>query len=78
MKSNDDNDIRMRINKALGKKKYDEKNFNNIMKFDINSKLVSDLMRYGTKEFREFVIYERIRRKFYDKEKEKNSSEDEK
>jgi hypothetical protein len=78
MKLNDDNDIKMRINKALGKKKYDEKNFDNIIKFDINSKLVSDLMKYGTKEFREFVIYERIRRKFYDKENERNSSEEEK
>ena len=67
IKSNDDKEIKMRINKALGRKNYNENNFNNIKKFDINSKLVSDLMKYGTKEFREFVIYERIRRKFYDK-----------
>ena len=79
MKPNEDKEIYMRINKALGKKNYNETNFNNIKKFDINSKLVSNLMKYGTKEFREFIIYERIRRQFYDKEKEKekeNNSSD--
>ena len=75
IKPNEDIEIYMRINKALGKKNYNEKNFNNINKFDINSKLVSNLMKYGTKEFREFIIYERIKRKFYDKEKENNSSD---
>ena len=64
----------MRINKALGKKNNIGKTFENVKKFDINSKLVTNLMKYGTKEFREFIIYERIRRKFYDKEKENDNS----
>ena len=64
----------MRINKALGKKNNIGKTFENVKKFDINSKLVNSLMKYGTKEFREFIIYERIRRKFYDKEKENDNS----
>ena len=74
IKLNEDKEIIMRINKALGKKNNIGKTFENVKKFDINSKLVNSLMKYGTKEFREFIIYERIRRKFYDKEKENDNS----
>ena len=33
-------------------------------------------MKYGTSEFRQFIISERIRRNFYDKEKEDDNSND--
>jgi hypothetical protein len=71
----EDKEIISRINKALGKKNDKAQNFYSVKKFDIGSKLVTDLMSYGTKEFREFVISERIRRKFY--ESENNEEEDE-
>ena len=71
----EDKEIITRINKALGKKNDKAQNFYSVKKFDIGSKLVTDLMSYGTKEFREFVISERIRRKFY--ESENNEEEDE-
>jgi hypothetical protein len=70
----EDKEIITRINKALGKKNDKAQNFYSVKKFDIGSKLVTDLMSYGTKEFREFVISERIRRKFY--ESENNEEED--
>ena len=70
----EDKEIVTRINKALGKKNDKAQNFYSVKKFDIGSKLVTDLMSYGTKEFREFVISERIRRKFY--ESENNEEED--
>jgi hypothetical protein len=70
----EDKEIISRINKALGKKNDKAQNFYSVKKFDIGSKLVTDLMSYGTKEFREFVISERIRRKFY--ESENNEEED--
>ena len=70
----EDKEIITRINKALGKKNDKAHNFYSVKKFDIGSKLVTDLMSYGTKEFREFVISERIRRKFY--ESENNEEED--
>lgn len=78
MKITEDKEINMRIDKALGKKYNAEKNFSNVKKFDIGSKLVTNLMRYGTKEFREFIIYERIRKKFFDKEKENDIIDDSK
>jgi len=76
MKINEDKEVLMRINKALGKRNNNQKNFDNVKKFDIGSKLVTDLMKYGTNQFRQFIISERIRRKFYDKEKENNDSND--
>lgn len=76
MKITEEKEIIMRINQALGKKNNIKKNFNNVKKFDIGSKLVSDLMKYGTSEFRQFIISERIRRKIYDKEKEDDNSND--
>ena len=69
LKVSEEKEIIMRINKAIGNKNNNEKTFDYIKKFDIGSKLVSDLMKYGTKEFREFIIYERIRQKFYEKNK---------
>ena len=76
MKITEDNEINMRIKKALGYRNDNDKNFDIIKKFDIGSKLVNNLMKYGTKEFREFIIYERIRRKFYEKQRENDSEED--
>ena len=76
MKITEDNEINMRIKKALGYRNDNDKNFDIIKKFDIGSKLVNNLMKYGTKEFREFIIYERIRRKFYERQRENDSEED--
>ena len=76
MKITEEKEMIMRINKALGKKVQYQKTFDNVKRFDIGSKLVTDLMKYGTHEFRQFIISERIRRKFYDKEKENNDSND--
>lgn len=72
----EDKEIITRINKALGKKNDKAQNFYSVKKFDIGSKLVTDLMSYGTKEFREFVISERIRRKFYESENNEEEEED--
>ena len=69
MKISEDNEMNMRIKKALDYKNDNDKNFDIIKKFDIGSKLVNNLMKYGTKEFREFIIYERIRRNFYERQK---------
>ena len=76
MKLTEEKEVNMRINNSIGKKNDTKKNFSTFQKFDIGSKLVSNLMKYGTKEFREFIIYERIRRRFHDKENENQSNYD--
>ena len=68
MRYNEDNEINMKINRALGKKNNVDHTFYNIKKFNIGSKLVTDLMGYATKEFRDYVVTERIRTKAFEME----------
>ena len=75
MKMPEEKEIIMRINRALGKKNDKEQGYYNIKKFDVGSKLVTNLMGYATKEFREFIISERIRRKFYESQNNNNDDE---
>ena len=55
----------LRINKAFGASSYrDLKPNKNFAKFNINSPLVNQLMKYATNEFKSKVISERIRQRF--------------
>ena len=55
----------LRINKAFGASSYRELKPNkNFAKFNINSPLVNQLMKYATNEFKSKVISERIRQRF--------------
>lgn len=66
LKLTEENLINMRINKALGPRTTRSNNSNvKIKLFDINSPLITKLLSYGSKEFKNKVILERIRQKFY-------------
>lgn len=55
----------LRINKAFGASSYrDLKPHKHIVKFDINSSLVNQLMKYATNEFKSKIISERIRQRY--------------
>ena len=54
-----------RINKAFGGNSNNFK-FKHFPKFDINSRLVNSLMKYATCKFKNDIISERIRQRFYD------------
>lgn len=55
----------LRINKAFGANSYrDLKPHSHFAKFDINSSLINQLMKYATNDFKTRVISERIRQRF--------------
>ena len=59
----------LRINKAFGSISYREmRPSHHFAKFDINSKLVNQLMKYATNEFKSRIISERIRQRFISSE----------
>ena len=54
-----------RINKAFGGNSNNFK-IKHFPKFDINSRLVNSLMKYATRKFKNDIISERIRQRFYE------------
>ena len=54
-----------RINKAFGGNSNNLK-IKHFPKFDINSRLVNSLMKYATRKFKNDIISERIRQRFYE------------
>ena len=54
-----------RINKAFGGNSNNFK-LKHFPKFDINSRLVNSLLKYATREFKNDIISERIRQRFYE------------
>ena len=64
-KLSEENLIHLRINKAFGSKSYrDLKPYKHFRKFNINSSLINQLMKYATNEFKSKIISERIRQRF--------------
>ena len=62
----------LRISKAFGANSYRElKRNKHFVKFDINSSLVNQLMKYATEEFKSKVMSERIRQRFINSEVDK-------
>ena len=53
------------INKAFGGNSRNLK-LKHFPKFDINSRLVNNLMKYATNKFKNDIISERIRQRFYE------------
>ena len=65
LKLSDEHLTYLRINKAFGANSYRElKSNKHFAKFNINSTLVNQLMKYATNEFKSKVISERIRQRF--------------
>ena len=59
----------LRINRAFGSVSYREiRPSKHFSKFDINSRLVNQLMKYATDEFKSRIISERIRQRFITEE----------
>ena len=66
IKTNEITAIQNRINRALGdNKRVFVSKYSKINKLDLNSKLINDLMIYGTKQFKADIISERIRQRYY-------------
>ena len=57
--------VNVRINKAFGGNSRNLK-LKHFPKFDINSRLVNNLMKYATNKFKNDIISERIRQRFYE------------
>lgn len=65
MKLNEQQLVNVRINKAFGGNSRNLK-LKHFPKFDINSRLVNNLMKYATNKFKNDIISERIRQRFYE------------
>ena len=65
LKLNEQQLINVRINKAFGGNSRNLK-LKHFPKFDINSRLVNNLMKYATNKFKNDIISERIRQRFYE------------
>ena len=77
VKINEITQIQNRINKALGdNKRLLVSKYSKINKLNLNSKLINDLMTYGTKQFKAAIISERIRQRYYNSNNENGSNPD--
>ena len=65
LKLNEQQLVNVRINKAFGGNSRNLK-LKHFPKFDINSRLVNNLMKYATNKFKNDIISERIRQRFYE------------
>ena len=65
LKLNEQQSVNVRINKAFGGNSRNLK-LKHFPKFDINSRLVNNLMKYATNKFKNDIISERIRQRFYE------------
>ena len=65
LKLNEQQLVNVRINKAFGRNSRNLK-LKHFPKFDINSRLVNNLMKYATNKFKNDIISERIRQRFYE------------
>ena len=65
LKLNEQQLVNVKINKAFGGNSRNLK-LKHFPKFDINSRLVNNLMKYATNKFKNDIISERIRQRFYE------------